>query len=36
MEHMRASRIAPEEAYEKAIDRKKFRVFMKQTDDWDD
>ena len=29
MEHLRAARIAPEEAYEKAQDRKKFRVFLK-------
>ncbi len=29
MEHLRAGRISPEEAYEKAIDRKKFRVLLK-------
>src|SRR5688572_26848860 len=29
MEHMRAARITPEEAYEKAQDKKKFRVFLK-------
>jgi twitching motility protein PilT len=28
MEHLRMKRIAPEEAYDKAIDKKKFRVFL--------
>src|SRR3989440_8883229 len=28
MEHVRMKRIAPEEAYEKAIDKKKFRTFL--------
>jgi twitching motility protein PilT len=37
MDHLRAARIAPEEAYEKAIDKKKFRVFLKNPpDDWED
>jgi twitching motility protein PilT len=37
MEHLRAARISPEEAYEKAIDKKKFRVFLKTApDDWED
>ena len=33
MEHLRAARIAPEEAYEKCQDRKKFRVFLKTPPD---
>ena len=33
MEHLRAARISPEEAYEKAQDRKKFRVFLKTPPD---
>jgi twitching motility protein PilT len=37
MEHLRAARIAPEEAYEKAQDKKKFRVFLKNPpDDFED
>ncbi len=37
MEHLRAARISPEEAYDKAIDKKKFRVFLKEApDDWED
>ena len=37
MEHLRAARISPEEAYDKAIDKKKFRVFLKTPpDDWED
>ena len=37
MEHLRAARISPEEAYEKAMDKKKFRVFLKNPpDDWED
>jgi twitching motility protein PilT len=37
MEHLRAVRIAPEEAYDKAQDKKKFRVFLKTPpDDLDD
>ncbi|MFL6530648.1 MAG: type IV pilus twitching motility protein PilT [Chthoniobacterales bacterium] len=30
MEHLRHTRISPEEAYEKCIDRKKFRPFLKE------
>jgi twitching motility protein PilT len=30
MEHLRMKRIAPEEAYEKALDKKKFRPFLTQ------
>jgi twitching motility protein PilT len=30
MDHLRNQRIAPEEAYEKAIDKKKFRQFLKE------
>src|ERR1700716_2638185 len=30
MEHLRAARISPEEAYDKAIDRKKFRPLLKE------
>jgi hypothetical protein len=29
MEHLRQMRISPEEAYDKAIDKKKFRPFLK-------
>jgi twitching motility protein PilT len=37
LEHLRAAKISPEEAYEKAQDRKKFRVFLKTPpDDLDD
>ena len=28
MEHLRMKRIAPEEAYENALDKKKFRIFL--------
>ena len=28
MEHLRMKRIAPEEAYDKAMDKKKFRMFL--------
>ncbi len=36
-EHLRAARISPEEAYEKATDKKKFRAFLKTApDDWED
>ncbi|RYD20865.1 MAG: hypothetical protein EOP69_01645, partial [Spirochaetia bacterium] len=31
MDHLRAARISPEEAYEKSLDKKKFRVFRKET-----
>ncbi len=30
MEHLRQTRISPEEAYDKSIDKKKFRVFLKE------
>ena len=30
MEHLRHTRISPEEAYDKAIDKKKFRRFLKE------
>jgi twitching motility protein PilT len=30
MEHLRSMRISPEEAYDKAIDKKKFRQFLKE------
>src|SRR5204863_9647926 len=33
MEHLRAGRISAEEAYDKAQDRKKFRVFLKTPPD---
>jgi twitching motility protein PilT len=34
---LRAAKISPEEAYEKAMDKKKFRVFLKTPpDDWED
>ncbi len=37
MEHLRAARISPEEAYDKSIDKKKFRVFLTTPpDDWED
>ena len=37
MEHLRAARISPEEAYDKAADKKKFRVFLKAPpDDFED
>jgi twitching motility protein PilT len=37
MEHLRAGRIAPEEAYEKATDKKKFRALLKAPpDDFED
>src|SRR6185369_6373331 len=36
MEHLRMKRISPEEAYEKAIDKKKFRSFLAQPPDDDD
>jgi len=36
-EHLRAAKISPEEAYEKAMDKKKFRAFLKNPpDDWED
>src|SRR6187399_1957173 len=37
MEHLKAARVSPEEAYDRAIDKKKFRVFLKTPpDDWED
>jgi twitching motility protein PilT len=37
VDHLRAARISPEEAYEKAIDKKKFRALLKDPpDDWDE
>ena len=37
MDHLRHARISPEEAYDKAIDKKKFRPFLKKPpDDWTD
>ena len=37
MDHLKAARISPEEAYDRAIDKKKFRVFLKNPpDDWED
>ena len=37
MEHLRGLRISPEEAYEKANDKKKFRPFLTQPpDDFED
>lgn len=37
MEHLRAAKISPEEAYEKASDRKKFRMLLKNPpDDFED
>ncbi len=36
MEHIRMKRISPEEAYEKALDKKKFRQFLHQAPDDDD
>jgi twitching motility protein PilT len=30
MEHLRHARISPEEAYDKALDKKKFRQFLKE------
>lgn len=37
MEHLRAAHISPEEAFEKATDRRKFRTFLKTPpDDWED
>jgi twitching motility protein PilT len=36
MEHLRMKRVSPEEAYEKAIDKKKFRQFLPHPPDDDD
>jgi twitching motility protein PilT len=35
IDHLRHARISPEEAYDKAIDKKKFRQFLKNPpEDW--
>ena len=36
MDHLRMRRISPEEAYEKCIDKKKFRPFLPHPPDDDD
>jgi twitching motility protein PilT len=36
MDHLRMKRVAPEEAYEKCLDKKKFRTFMPNPPDEDD
>jgi twitching motility protein PilT len=36
MEHVRMKRIAPEEAYDKALDKKKFRSLLAHPPDEDD
>jgi twitching motility protein PilT len=36
MEHMRMKRISPEEAYDKCLDKKKFRVFLQHPPEDDD
>jgi twitching motility protein PilT len=37
MEHLKAARVAPEDAYDRALDKKKFRMFLKTApDDWED
>ena len=36
MEHLRMKRIAPEEAYDKSLDKKKFRPFLAHPPDDDD
>jgi len=36
MEHVRMNRIAPEEAYEKSIDKRKFRQFLAHPPDEDE
>src|SRR5207237_5717323 len=36
MDLLKQSKIAPEEAYEKAMDKKKFRAFIKDAGDWED
>ena len=36
MEHIRMKRIAPEEAYEKCIDKRKFRTFLPHPPDEDE
>jgi twitching motility protein PilT len=37
MEYLKVAKVSAEEAYERANDKKKFRVFLKtQPDDWED
>ncbi len=36
MEHLRMKRISPEEAYDKAVEKKKFRAFLKNAPDEDE
>jgi hypothetical protein len=36
MEHIRMKRVAPEEAYEKALDKKKFRPLLAHPPDDED
>ena len=37
MEHLKAARVSPEDAYDRAMDKKKFRMFLKTPpDDWDE
>jgi hypothetical protein len=36
MEHLRMKRISPESAYDKALDRKKFRAFLAHPPEDDD
>jgi len=37
MEHLQGGRISPEEAYEKALDKKRFRPFLSEApDDWNE
>jgi hypothetical protein len=36
MEHLRMKRISPEEAYDKAMDKKKFRSFLPHVPEDDD
>ena len=36
MEHLRMKRISPEEAYDKCLDKKKFRAFLPHPPDDDD
>jgi twitching motility protein PilT len=37
MEHLKAARVSPEDAYDRAADKKKFRMFLKTApDEWDE
>ena len=36
MEHLRMKRVSPEEAYDKAIDKRKFRTFLPHPPDDDE